>query len=171
LGTQFLRHIERTRLLVHLVDISDASGRPDPIKDFQVIMGELESFGSGLAEKPMLLVAAKADVANPQKLEKLKKFAEKRGYPFLAISAVTGTGVQKLKYDVGAIVRQMREGKYEGPRPPARTTKVTKATKLKRVVSKSRVRATNSSSRAKKSIKKPTSTSGKTVKRRKATRS
>ncbi len=48
LGTQFLRHIERTRLLVHLVDVSDASGRPDPVKDFEVITDELASFGAGL---------------------------------------------------------------------------------------------------------------------------
>src|SRR4051794_15643276 len=102
LGIQFLRHIERTRLLLHLIDVSDSSGRPDPINDFEVIMNELASFGSGLAEKPMIVVAAKVDVANPQKLAKLNKFCEKRRYPFLAISAVTGEGIQKLKYDVGA---------------------------------------------------------------------
>ena len=51
LGMQFLRHIERTRLLVHLIDVSDASGRPDPVKDFDVIMGELENFGAGLELK------------------------------------------------------------------------------------------------------------------------
>src|SRR5262244_3970454 len=56
LGTQFLRHIERTRLLVHLVDVSDASGRPDPAKDVDVISGELASFGAGLEEKPMIMV-------------------------------------------------------------------------------------------------------------------
>jgi GTPase len=139
LGIQFLRHIERTRLLVHMVDVSDASGRPDPVKDFEVIMQELESFGAGLEDKPMLIVAAKIDVANQKKLEKLKTFAEKRGYPFLTISAVAGTGVQKLKYDVGAIVRQMREGKYEGPRVRRLTTKATKATKAGRA-SESRVR-------------------------------
>ena len=55
LGTQFLRHIERTRLLVHLVDVSDASGRPDPGKDFEVITGELRNFGAGLETKPMIL--------------------------------------------------------------------------------------------------------------------
>src|SRR5256714_10252790 len=117
LGIQFLRHIERTRLLLHMVDVSDSSGRPDPVHDFEVIMNELASFGSGLAEKPMIVVATKIDVANPQKFAKLKKFCEKRRYPFLAISAVTGEGIQKLKYDVGAIVRQMRSGTYAGPRP------------------------------------------------------
>src|SRR6516162_6069611 len=59
LGTQFLRHIERTRLLAHMIDVSDASGRPDPIKDFDVIMTELASFGEGLEKKPMMIVASK----------------------------------------------------------------------------------------------------------------
>ena len=72
LGTQFLRHIERTRLLVHLVDVSDSSGRPDPVKDVEVINGELESFGAKLEEKPVIMVASKIDVANKDKLAKLK---------------------------------------------------------------------------------------------------
>src|SRR5438067_5433784 len=57
LGIQFLRHIERTRVLAHMIDISDASGRPDPVKDFEVIMGELASFGAGLESKPLMVVA------------------------------------------------------------------------------------------------------------------
>src|SRR5690242_1450463 len=61
LGMQFLRHIERTRLLAHVIDVSESSGRPDPIKDFEVIMGELESFGAGLESKPMIVVASKID--------------------------------------------------------------------------------------------------------------
>ena len=108
LGTQFLRHIERTRLLLHLVDVSDASGRPDPVEDFKVIMLELESWGTGLEQKPTLLVASKIDVANPEKLAKLKRFASRRKLPFLAISAVTGEGIEKLKYAVGERVRELR---------------------------------------------------------------
>ncbi len=69
LGTQFLRHIERTRLLVHLVDVSDSSGRPDVVKDVEVILGELENFGAELEKKPALMVASKIDVANPEKLK------------------------------------------------------------------------------------------------------
>jgi GTP-binding protein len=110
LGTQFLRHIERTRLLVHLVDVSDASGRPDPVKDFEVIMGELESFGAGLEKKPMILVASKCDVANPDKLARLKRFAKKQGFEFFAISAVTGEGVEKLKFGMGQAVEKVRVG-------------------------------------------------------------
>src|SRR5215471_13415342 len=79
LGTQFLRHIERTRLLVHLVDISDASGRPNPVQDVNVIMNELESFGAGLEMKPMIMVATKIDVANKEKLAKLKRYCKKEG--------------------------------------------------------------------------------------------
>jgi GTPase len=108
LGTQFLRHLERTRLLVQLIDVSDASGRPDPVKDFEVIMGELESFGAGLEKKPMILVASKCDVANQDKLTRLKRFAKKQGLEFFAISAVTGAGVEKLKFGMGQAVERVR---------------------------------------------------------------
>lgn len=108
LGTQFLRHVERTRLLLHLVDVSDASGRPDPVEDFKVIMHELETWGTGLEEKPMMIVASKIDVANPEKLAKLKRFASRRKLPFMAISAVTGEGIEKLKYAVGKWVNEIR---------------------------------------------------------------
>jgi GTP-binding protein len=109
LGMQFLRHIERTRVLVHLVDVSDASGRPDPVEDFRVIMAELKSFGHGLNEKPMLVVASNADVANPEKLKKLRAMAKRRKLPFFAISAVSGEGIQELKYAIGDRVRASRE--------------------------------------------------------------
>ena len=119
LGVQFLRHIERTRILVHLVDVSDGSGRPDPAEDFRVIMAELKSFGHGLAEKPMMVVASKADAANPAKLKKLETLAKRRKLPFYAISAVTGLGVDKLKYAMGERVRQLRA---ESPEPLAPAT-------------------------------------------------
>jgi GTP-binding protein len=100
LGTQFLRHIERTSLLVHLVDVSDASGRPDPVEDFKVINNELASFGSGLAEKPMMVAATKIDAANPDKLKKLAAHAKRRKLEFHAISAVTGAGIDELKWAI-----------------------------------------------------------------------
>ncbi len=109
LGVQFLRHIERTRVLVHLVDVSDASGRPDPVEDFKVIMGELKSFGHGLDEKPMMVVASKADVANPEKLKKLQAMAKRKKLPFYEISAVTGLGIEKLKYAIGEKVSAARK--------------------------------------------------------------
>jgi len=105
LGVQFLRHIERTRVLVHLVDVSDGSGREDPVEDFHVIMNELKSFGHGLAEKPMIVAAAKCDVANPDKLKKLRTFAKKKKLDFYEISAVTGAGVDALVYAMAAKIR------------------------------------------------------------------
>jgi GTP-binding protein len=108
LGTQFLRHIERTQMLVHLVDVSDASGRPDPVEDFEVIMKELESFGAGLEEKPMILVASKADVANPEKLDRLKKYAKKRKLALYPVSAVTGEGIQDLTWAIANRVSDLR---------------------------------------------------------------
>jgi len=111
LGTQFLRHIERTRLLAHMVDVSDASGRPDPIKDFDVIMTELASFGEGLEKKPMIVVASKMDVANPEKLSRLRKYAKKRKLDLYEISAVTGKGIAELKYALGKRVAEIRSGK------------------------------------------------------------
>ncbi|MGA2695695.1 MAG: GTPase ObgE [Terriglobales bacterium] len=108
LGTQFLRHIERTRLLVHLVDVSDGSGRPDPVQDFEVIMNELTSFGAHLEEKPLILVASKIDVANKDKLAKLKRFAKKRKLDFYEISAVTGQGIEELKFAMADKVEQVK---------------------------------------------------------------
>src|SRR3954449_6881317 len=113
LGTQFLRHIERTRLLVHLVDVSDASGRPDPVKDFEVIMGELGSFGAGLENKPMIVVASKIDAANKTKLAKLKRYAKSRDLQFFPISAVTGEGIDKLKYAMAEKVEEVRRAPVE----------------------------------------------------------
>ena len=107
LGVEFLRHIERTRILVHLVDVSDGSGRPDPVEDFRVIQNELKSFGHGLDKKPILVVASKADIANPEKLKKLKTMATRRKLPFFAISAVSGMGVEELKYAIG---KQLKAG-------------------------------------------------------------
>jgi GTPase len=109
LGTQFLRHIERTRLLVHLVDVSDASGRDDVTKDVIVILGELASFGAHLDEKPMIMVASKMDAVNKDKLAALKKYAKKRKLKLYEISAVTGKGIEALKYGIAEEVKKLRE--------------------------------------------------------------
>jgi GTP-binding protein len=108
LGTQFLRHIERTRLLVHMVDVSDSSGRADVVKDVEVIRGELASFGADLEKKPTLMVANKIDVANPEKLKKLKQWATRKKLTLYPISAVTGEGIEKLKYAMAAEVEKVR---------------------------------------------------------------
>lgn len=101
LGVQFLRHIERTRLLAHLVDMSDASGR-DPVRDFEIVMRELASFSEELARKPMVVVAAKMDAAqDPARVSALREMAKGLGLPFFEISSVTGQGIDELKYAIG----------------------------------------------------------------------
>ena len=98
LGIQFLRHIERTRLLVHLVDVSDESGR-EPVEDFETVMKELESFSEDLVAKPMIVVASKMDAAqDPGRVDALRRMAEARGLPFYEISSATGLGIEKLKF-------------------------------------------------------------------------
>jgi GTP-binding protein len=98
LGIQFLRHIERTRLLVHLVDVSDESGR-EPVEDFETVMKELESFSEDLVAKPMIVVASKMDAAQDSgRVDALRRMAEARGLPFYEISSATGLGIEKLKF-------------------------------------------------------------------------
>jgi GTP-binding protein len=109
LGTQFLRHIERTRLLVHLVEVSDASGRDDVVKDVEVILGELASFGAHLEEKPMIMVASKIDVANKDKVSALKRYCKRHTLKLYEISAVTGKGIEELKYAMAKEVNTLRE--------------------------------------------------------------
>lgn len=106
LGIQFLRHVERTRLLLHLVDVSEMSGR-EPLSDFKIILKELESFSPQLAAKKMFVVATKMDVAqDPKRAQSLQRAARRRGLPFFKISAVTGKGVSELVQAVaGEVLR------------------------------------------------------------------
>jgi len=98
LGIRFLRHIERTRLLAHLVDVSDATGR-DPVQDFETVMRELESFSPELLEKPMIVVATKLDAAQDRaRLDSVRQLAAGRGLPYFEISSVTGQGIEALKF-------------------------------------------------------------------------
>ena len=98
LGIQFLKHVERTKLLIHLVDVSDITGR-DPVHDYEIVMAELASFAESLVEKPMLLVASKIDVAqDPERVSALRELAAKAGLPFYEISSVTSQGIEQLKY-------------------------------------------------------------------------
>jgi GTPase len=96
LGIRFLRHVERTRLLVHLIDTSDTS-EMDPLKAFEIIVGELGAFSEALLEKPMIVVATKLDATTDRtKLKDLQKFCKKKELEFHAISAPTGEGVKGL---------------------------------------------------------------------------
>jgi GTP-binding protein len=109
LGVQFLRHIERTRLLVHLVDVSENTGR-DPVEDFQIIMTELEAFREDMLQKPMFLVASKIDVAqDTERIDSLRALAAGKNLPFFEISSVTGLGIEALKYAMAQVVANPAE--------------------------------------------------------------
>ncbi len=96
LGHQFLRHIERTKVIIHLVDVSGASGR-EPVQDFDTIVEELRLFDPKVAAKPQLVAATKMDaVDDASRVEALERHVRARGLPFFTISAVAGTGIDEL---------------------------------------------------------------------------
>ncbi|HEY7336402.1 MAG TPA: GTPase ObgE [Bryobacteraceae bacterium] len=118
LGTQFLRHIERTRVLAHLVDVSESNAR-DPVHDFEVVMEELRSFSEDLSKKPMLVVASKLDAAqSPERVASLRRMARKRRLPFFKISSVTGEGIPELRRAMAEAVL-LHAGVAEGSPPEA----------------------------------------------------
>jgi len=92
-----------------MVDVSDSSGRPDVVKDVDVIRGELARFGAGLEQKTKLMVATKIDVANPEKPKKLKQWAMRKKLKLYPISAVTGEGIEKLKFAMAEEVEKVRK--------------------------------------------------------------
>jgi GTP-binding protein len=109
LGIRFLRHVERTRLLVHLIDTSD-SNADDPVHSFEVINGELEAFSASLIEKPMIVVATKLDATTDRaRLEALRDSCQQRNLEFHSISAAAGDGVKDL-------VRSIADGLDKIPR-------------------------------------------------------
>ena len=113
LGIRFLRHIERTRLVAHLIDTSDASDR-DPVHDFEIISGELAAFSEKLAAKPVIVVATKLDATTDRmRLEKLRDFCAAHGLEFHAISSASGEGIPQL-------VRAMADAldRLAPPEPP-----------------------------------------------------
>ena len=107
LGDRFLRHIERTKLLLHLVDVSSASGR-DAVGDYETVNRELASYNQDLATRPQFVVATKIDALDePERLESLKAKAREDGKPFFAISSVTGEGVRELVNAVSAKLEEL----------------------------------------------------------------
>lgn len=106
LGDRFLRHIERTKLLLHLVDVSSVSGR-DTVLDYETVNRELSSYNSELADRPQLVVATKMDALDErERLESLRLRVEAEGKPFFAISSATGEGVRDL---INAIAAKLDE--------------------------------------------------------------
>lgn len=97
LGDRFLKHVERTRLLLHLIDVAEISGR-DPVEDYHVIISELESFSPVVAGKPMIMVASRVDAAgDSNRLFALREFCRGQECPLYEISSVTGEGLEELK--------------------------------------------------------------------------
>ena len=108
LGDRFLRHIERTKLLLHLVDVSSASGR-DAVSDYETINRELGAYSIDLSSRPQMVVATKIDALDdPQRLEDLRVRAEADGRTFFAISAVTNKGVRELVNGIGRVLDSMK---------------------------------------------------------------
>lgn len=101
LGHQFLRHVERCRLLVHIVDISGSEGR-DPIEDFEIINRELEKFNPELAKRPMLVAGNKCDLATDEQIDNFKNYVEEKGYMFFPIMAA-------IRYDVDPLLNKIQE--------------------------------------------------------------
>jgi GTP-binding protein len=106
LGDRFLRHVERTKLLLHLVDVSSISGR-DAVGDYETINRELAAYDENLASRPQIVVATKTDALDePERLENLQRRAEQDNRPFYAISSATNEGVREL---VNAVARALDE--------------------------------------------------------------
>ncbi len=109
LGIQFLKHIERTKVLLHTVDFANFESDRGPIKDFEVINHELREFSEELAKKPQVVVANKNDVPEArERFEELKSFFEEKEMPFFSISAVTGQGVKELVYFLMDLVEKQK---------------------------------------------------------------
>lgn len=99
LGHEFLRHVERCRLIVHVVDVSGIEGR-NPIDDFEAINRELENFSEELAEAPQIVAANKSDMATAEQIAEFRKYIENKGLTFFEISAATTVGTQDLIYGI-----------------------------------------------------------------------
>ncbi len=113
LGDRFLRHIERTKLILHLVDVSSASGR-DPVEVYLIINRELANYSVELAERPQIVVATKIDALDePERLANLEERARIDGKQFFAISSAAGTGVKKLTFAVTRALDTMMAAEEE----------------------------------------------------------
>ena len=121
LGHAFLRHVERCRLLLHLVDVSGSEGR-DPIEDFEKINTELANFSPELAARPQIVLGNKCDVATPEQVENFKRYIEEKGLPFRAVSAATRQGLDGLVGEVYNLLQTLPpvtvyEPEYVRPQP------------------------------------------------------
>ncbi len=110
LGHQFLRHIERTALILHVIDITGGFEDRDPLEDYRVINEELRAYASELADRPQIVVANKCDASGmANRLAELRKLATEDGHAFFAVSALTGAGLNSLMLAVGEQVSKLRQ--------------------------------------------------------------
>lgn len=116
LGHEFLRHVERCRLIVHIVDVSGIEGR-DPIDDFNIINGELAKFNEELAKRPQIVAANKSDMATDEQVERFRSFIEEKGIPFFVISAATTKGTKELINKVAEVLDTLPPIKEFVPEP------------------------------------------------------
>jgi GTP-binding protein len=117
LGDRFLKHLDRTKALVHLVDVSGASGR-DPIADFETIQRELGAFSADLAAKPQIVAATKMDaLSDPAGLDALEAHVKSLDLPFLRISAVSGEGLERLQEAVWKYLSDAKPAAEREDRP------------------------------------------------------
>lgn len=113
LGLKFLRHIERTRILLHVIDVASTEGR-DPVDDFNKINLELKSYSEKLSKKPQVIAANKADVLqNEDNYKKLEKVAKEKGYEIFKISAVTGEGLEELFLKIAKMLEEIPKEELE----------------------------------------------------------
>jgi GTPase len=116
LGIRFLKHIERTKVLVHLVDVSPYSGR-DPVKDFSVVMKELAAFNPELARRPQIVLANKVDllVEDRSRLEAVRKLAARRKLPFFAVSAMKADTLRPFLAALTGLVKELKAAAPAAP--------------------------------------------------------
>ncbi|MBN1940452.1 MAG: GTPase ObgE [Candidatus Aminicenantes bacterium] len=118
LGIQFLKHVERTRVLVHILDVSPYSGR-DPVDDYRVVRCEIAAFNPKLAARPQVIAANKVDLLRDEdagRLKAVKKLAASERCPFFAVSAMKGEGLKKLVAALDEAVLRLKEGKAAFPK-------------------------------------------------------
>lgn len=118
LGHQFLRHIERTALILHLVDMTGGFEDRDPVEDYHTINAELAAYAADLAARPQIVVANKCDMPGTEdNIEALREAAEADGRPFFVISAVTGEGIERLVLQTAEQVQELRSAAAEEAKP------------------------------------------------------
>ena len=118
LGHEFLRHVERCRLILHVVDVSGIEGR-DPKEDFVKINHELKNFNEDLYNRPQIVVANKADIATDEQIAEFRQFIEEKGLKFFTVSAATKQGTAPLINEIAAQLDTLPPIKEYEPEPPS----------------------------------------------------